>query len=138
MNFERKTVRRRPVSMVAMINIIFLLIVFFIIAGNVEKFEIIPVEVPIAKSGKLLDEGPVVIVLGRYDEILLGDELISTGQIGPMLQQALKDNPNKIITIKADARMRASDMIRVLDMIRAAGGSNISLETQSAPKEGGA
>lgn len=130
-DLERHHRPNRAINLVAMINIIFLLLIFFMIAGTVEKFEILQVDPPQAKSGKLLDEGPVKIILGRYEEVLFNDELVSAEQVPALLSAQLKDNPNKVISLKADAALDATKLIATLDQIKAAGGRNVSLETQS-------
>ena len=131
MNFERSAARSRQVSMLALINVIFVLLTFFLIAGTIEKFEIIPVDVPIARNSKLIDEGPIVIVLGRHEEVLVGEDLVTPDQVTPLLRGLLKDRPERVITIKADGTLSAVTLIDTLDRVKAAGGRNVSLATQS-------
>lgn len=131
MNFERSSTRSRQVSMLALINVIFVLLTFFLIAGTIEKFEIIPVDVPYARNSKLIDEGPIVIVLGRHEEVLVGDDLVTTDQVIPLLRGLLKDRPERVITVKADGALSAVSLIDMLDRVKEAGGKNISLATQS-------
>ncbi len=133
MEFERNTKSVREVTMIPMINVIFLLLVFFLVAGSIHKFDVLPVELPEAISGQVLDEGHVSIVLGRYDEVLANDELITMESIPAFLGQQLKHNKERVITIKADANLNAKNVIAVMDMIKAAGGTNLSLVTQTQP-----
>jgi len=129
---EITRVRRkiRPITVVSLIDIVFVVILFFIVAGHVEKFAIIPVDLPKAESGQLLDEGPVVVLLGRYDEILINDELYNASQVVAVMQDQLKINPDRIITIKADANLDANKLVDFLESVKQAGGRNISLVTQ--------
>lgn len=122
---------KREVSVVPMVNIVFLLLVFFLVAGTIEKIEVIPVDPPMAESGKVLDEGHVVILLGRHDEIIIGDELVEMDDIIPIITKELKESPSKIITLKADSGIAAKRLIEVMDHVKAAGGRNMSLVTQS-------
>ena len=133
MDIERSKQLSREITMLPLINIIFLLLIFFLIAGTVQKFEVIDVVVPVADSGKVLEDGPIIVVLGQYDEVLLNDELIGMAQLEPRVLKLLQDskNPNRLITLKADARMPAERMIRVMNRLRDAGGKNLSLVTQS-------
>lgn len=130
MNFERGESKSRAVSLIAMINVVFLLLIFFLVAGTVQKFDIIPIEVPVAESGRKLDEGQVVIVLGRYEEVLIEDELVAMESFVPTLSAYLADNPGKIISLKADSRLPASRLLMVMDKIKEAGGRNLSLVTR--------
>lgn len=120
----------RTVSMVPMINVVFLLLIFFLVAGTVEQVDIIDVELPEAESGEMIDEGHVQVLLGRYDEIIINDQPIQLSDIETVIAKALEHNDQRVITIKADARMAASRMIEVMDRIKLAGGKNLSLTTQ--------
>jgi biopolymer transport protein ExbD len=130
MEFERNRQSPRHINMVPLINIILLMLVFFLVAGTVEKFEIIDVDLPEATSSEVIEEGHVQILLGRYDEIVINDKPCSMEEVGAIITDQLKYNKDRVITLKADARMKASRMIAVLDRIKAAGGKNLSLVTQ--------
>src|SRR4051812_30310251 len=102
MEFSRTTRKLRAVSMVSLIDIVFTIILFFIVAGHMEKFSIIPVELPKADSGQRLDEGPVVIMLGKYGETIINDNLFADAVVEAELKRQLAVNPERVITIKAD------------------------------------
>lgn len=122
---------RREISLVPLINVVFLLLIFFLVAGTIEKIDIVPVDPPLAESGKVLDEGHVVIVMGRYDEIIIDDNLVQMDDVGAIVRKELKDYPGKVITIKADSGIEAHKLIAVMDEVKIAGGQNVSLVTQS-------
>lgn len=117
--------------MISLIDIIFTVILFFIVAGHMEKFSIIAVELPKADSGQRLDEGPVVVLLGQFGEVIINDELYSDDGVEGELKKQLAVNPERIITIKADAKMDANKLVDFMEQIRVAGGKNLSLVTQS-------
>jgi biopolymer transport protein ExbD len=128
---ERRKPKIKPISLVPLINVVFLLVIYFMIAGHLEKFSIIDVTLPVADSGQLLDDGPIQVVLGRYNEILINDELYDTSQVMAILGQHLSVNPERIITIKADANLEANALVGFMEQVRAAGGRNLSLVTES-------
>lgn len=121
----------REINMIPLINLVFLLLIFFLVSGTIEEFDVIPLEIPVADSGKILDEGHIVVILGQYDEIILNDDLIQLNELKPKVQKMLEDNPRKIISLKADARLEAKKMIHAMNLLREAGGNNLSLITQS-------
>jgi biopolymer transport protein ExbD len=131
MDFERAPRKQIIVSLIPLIDVSMFLLIFFLLAGTVEKFEMIPIDPPVAHSGKLMDEGHVVILLGARDEIILRDEMISIEQMQAILTPELSANAAKVVTVKADAAVPANRMIEVMDAIKAAGGKNLSVMTQS-------
>lgn len=128
---SRRKQSKSEIPVLPMVNVVFLLLVFFLVSGTIEKVEIVPVDPPMAESGKVLDEGHIVIVMGRYAELILNDEIIMEEDIVPTLSAQLKEHPGRIITIKADSRLPARKLIEMMDYVRAAGGQNLSLVTQS-------
>lgn len=123
-----KQTSREP-GMLPMINVVLLLLTFFLVAGSIEKFETVHVELPVAKNGKMLTDGQVVVVLGPQREILVNDEFIAPSVFGSTMQEQLQGNPDKVISLRADQRLPATFLIYVMNQIRASGGSNISLIT---------
>ena len=137
-DFPRHTRRKlRQASMVSLIDIVFTVILFFIVAGHLEKFSIIPIDLPKADSGQQLDEGPIVVMLGSNGELIVNDELLDDEQISKEFKKQFSVNPERVVTIKADAKMEANKLVDFMEHIRAAGGKNISLETQSGESAGG-
>jgi biopolymer transport protein ExbD len=130
MDFERHKMPIRQISMVPLINVVFLLLIFFLVAGTVEKIDVIDVELPEAQSGEVIEEGPIEILLGRYDEVIANDQPMDMYGIEAWLAPKLEDDPERVITIKADARMHAARMIDLLDHLKRAGATHISLTTQ--------
>lgn len=131
MEFERTRRRQIEISLIPLIDVSIFLLIFFMLAGTIEKFEMVPIDPPVAKSGKLMDEGHIVVMLGRHDEIILGDEIIEMEQMLQMLTPDLTANPNKVVTVKADAEVPANRVIDLMDAIKKAGGKNLSVVTQS-------
>lgn len=130
--FARAVRTPRPMSFIPLISIMFVLILFFMIAGHLEKIQIIEVNLPIADSGQTIDEGPIEIMLGRHDEIIINDEIRATSDVLVELKRQLALNPERVITIKADAALEANKLVDLMQMIRDAGGINLSLITESS------
>jgi biopolymer transport protein ExbD len=120
----------RKISLVPMINVIFMLIFFFLVGGHLQPVNILEVDLPDAASGTMLDQGPIEVLLGKYDEIIINDVLYSKDNALAALQQQLDINPERIVTIKADARSSANKLVAFMELARLAGGQNLSLVTQ--------
>jgi biopolymer transport protein ExbD len=125
---RHKQTSREP-GMLPMINVVLLLLTFFLVAGSIEKFEVVHVELPVAKNGKMLTDGQIVVVLGPQREILINDEFVAPSVFLSTMQEQLEGNSNKIISLRADQRLPAKFLVYVMNQIKAAGGTNISLIT---------
>lgn len=130
MDFNRNRKTLRDINLISMVDVVMLLLIFFLISGTLKEYEVVDVEVPEAVSGEVLDQGHIKMVLGRYDEIIINDTPVMLDDIPAVMAKELEHNNQRVITIKADARMKASRMIAVMDRIKEAGGQNVSLITQ--------
>lgn len=119
----------REPGLIPMINVVLLLLVFFLVAGSIEKFEALSVDLPPAKNGKMLSDGQVVVIIGAQREIVVNDDFITTQDFQQTIEELLKDNPRKVISLKADQSLPATVMISIMNQIKEAGGTNISLIT---------
>ncbi len=135
MEFKRSTRRLRAISMISLIDIVFTIILFFLVAGHLDKFSPVAIELPRADSGQRLDEGPIVVALGKYGEIIINDDMVENAGVTTELKKEFAVNPERVVTIKADAHLEANKLVDFLEMVRAAGGKNLSLVTDSGPLE---
>ena len=131
LELHREPKRMKEVNLLPIINLVFLLLIFFLVAGTIEKIDVLPIDLPLAGNGKVLEESPFVILLGLHDEVLVNDEFVDLAQVPGLIKAALKDNPDKVVSVKGDAMLPASRVIGMMDIIRASGGRNVSLVTQS-------
>jgi biopolymer transport protein ExbD len=119
----------REPSLIPMINVVLLLLVFFLVAGSIEKFEALEVDLPIAQNGKMLSDGQIVVILGAQKEIVVNDDFVAPSSFKNAMVEQLAGNPRKIISLRADHTLPATFMISIMNEIKDAGGTNISLIT---------
>lgn len=126
-------VRYRPAvkepGLIPMINVVLLLLVFFLVAGSIEKFEALSVDLPTAKNGRMLSDGQIVVILGAQKEIVVNDDFVPPASFKASIVEQLAGNPRKVISLKADQALPATFMISIMNEIKEAGGTNISLIT---------
>ena len=66
------------------------------------------------------------------DEVIINDEMHDIGTVLEELKKQLAVNPERVITIKADASLEANKLVDLMQMVRDAGGINLSLITESS------
>lgn len=133
MNFERSPRKTGQVGLIPLIDVAMFLLIFFMVAGTVEKFEVLPINPPVAANSKLVDEGHIVILMGTREELVMGEDLVTPEELEARVREQIKANPAKIITLKADASIQAVRVIDVMERLKKAGAANLSVATQVLP-----
>lgn len=131
MEFERKAKKLSDIRVIPLIDVVFFLIFYFLVAGSVQQFAVVAIDPPMAESGKPLREGPAVFTFGRFDEILFNDEPVAESDIIVVAKKALAADPARIVTVKMDATLPAATLVDMIDRMKLAGVKNLSLLTQS-------
>ena len=112
-----------------MVDVVLLLVIFFMLASNLNKPErAFPVNLPQAGSAQARAEGPLVVALSKEGRLsLLGEEL-SSKDLEAKLRQALQQGDRPIV-LEADLASTHGTVVKVISLIRAAGGRNLQIAT---------
>ena len=127
---KRKKKKIRSMDMIPLINVVFLLLIFFLVAGTVKKTDIVAVDLPEAKNFSSVEENDITVILSKTGEIAINESAIPLDKVAIEIYNKLQNNPEREISIKADANMPAKRLIEIMDIIKLSGGRNISLVTQ--------
>ena len=131
MEFERPKRRLENINLIPFINVIFLLLIFFMVAGTVENIEIIEVQVPEAQSGDDNYSKNNIVYIGREGLIAVNDDIVQDKDFETIISTILINGDNSEIKVKADSKLNAIRLIDVLQKIEKVGIKNISLITQT-------
>ncbi|PIR31572.1 MAG: hypothetical protein COV36_08145 [Alphaproteobacteria bacterium CG11_big_fil_rev_8_21_14_0_20_44_7] len=131
MDFGTHKKRSIEISTIPIINIVFLLLIFFIVQGTLRSTDVLPIDAPVSLSGSAVVTEPLEILIGE-DEVILDLELVSDKLLEKRLINILKTDPEAEIMLKADANLNAVRLIEILQLVREAGVKNLYLIT-SAP-----
>lgn len=117
--------RRIPISLTPLIDVVFILLVFFMLASSFEKHRSVELIPPKETSGKRskTDGEQVIVTLMGQDQFKVGEKTYDLDALHGLLDEHRKDK----ILIKTGADARLQDMVRVLDLSASLSLPNISL-----------
>lgn len=117
---ERRRERLDP--LIPMINIVFLMLTFFMIAGTFQAAEVLDVDPPeVASDGNPSEEGPIILI-DRDGIMALRGETLDRDALVARLKQQLKKAPAEV-RLKAD---RAARVYFVLPLLKALSDNGIN------------
>jgi len=128
------------ISLIALIDCIFFLLMFFMVATSFQKqaegkaARQLPItlprsEVSLDKAGA--DPGPLVIGVDVKGGLYWGREPVSTVQLRDRLHAEAQKDPNRAVRIDGDAQVPYEDVVHLLDLCEFEGLSRISLRTRA-------
>jgi len=124
--------------MIPMINVVFLLLAFFMIAGQIERSDAVRLEAPESISRESQGEYTATLLIAASDSLYLDDRPLRaeqlTGEIRRILQTSADPQSVRVL-VKADALLPATELCAVLTRLRIAGLLRVSLATQSAANQ---
>lgn len=133
MKLDRRQPRRELVNITPLIDVVFILLVFFMLAGAIEPDEPFPLA-PAASASEIRGDVQDFVVLVDPDgRLALDDRVLTPDTLKEAVRQALTDQPGALIQLKPDAEADAVMVIEVMETIREAGASYIVLLTVGRP-----
>ncbi|MCK5161393.1 MAG: biopolymer transporter ExbD, partial [Candidatus Aureabacteria bacterium] len=106
MKFRKKaSLEKGKLDITPLIDVIFLLLLFFMLSSSFILQPGIKVNLPESKVSEAQSEDNIIVTITSERKILLNDENITEETLGIKLRPIAKRTPDKIVIIKADDRV---------------------------------
>lgn len=112
-----------------LINVVFLLLIFFILSGVVTNPELFEVSPPESISDHEPDQGPIQILLSKDGKLAHGQEAITKQQFQRIISHAKQNNSDTLLQIKADQEVEMQKVFEIMEIIKTAQYDNFQLLT---------
>ena len=122
------------IQMAPLIDCVFLLLIFFLVATTLKKLEKeLPLELPDSAAAALSRGAEDLLVVGVDEKgrLYLGSERISQALLHEKLRRTAKREPDRRIRVDVDRRTPFQDVVAVLDLCAFEGLNNVGLHTRS-------
>lgn len=131
MQFERSRAKNDEERILPLINIVFLLLIFFMLAGQLSATDPFNVE-PAQSKSESPPESPEMLVLVSADgHLALDGEILDEDALGAAVTDRLTkdDVTTSRVRLKADGGAQAERVVAVMELLREAGVEKINLLT---------
>ena len=120
-------------NLTPLIDMMFILLLFFIISPSFVKESGIEIKRPQAKTATPQPHGNVFLTLTPDGRIWLGGQSLDIRSLRGQLERLRADNPETSVIIQADRDARSGLLVQALDQARLAGIQQIAVATQDEP-----
>jgi len=130
MRLSRPKKHALTIDLIPLINIIFLLLVFFMLAGRLQQLDVVEVDPPMSQLGEERIGRMTTIFIAKDGTLAVNQDEVQAEDLPLILRTVLEKYPMMRITIKADRDVASTGILRLIKEIQMAGGHQITLVTQ--------
>ncbi|MCP5056321.1 MAG: biopolymer transporter ExbD [bacterium] len=126
MQIDAKPSRPIRIGLTPLVDVVFILLVFFMLATSFLDWSGIAIEAPVVVAERADEEAIVVRVREHGGFQLLGEE-VARGELTEAIARLLAAGPERRVAVVPDPEAPLQQVVHALDDIAAAGGTNITL-----------
>ncbi len=127
---KRREEEESEINITPMMDIVFIMLVFFIVTTSFIKETGIDPNRPEAETAKRAELGNILIAVAPNDRIWMNKAPIELEAVKIMMELAHAENPESSVVIVADELASTGLVLDIMDQIRLSGISKISLSAK--------
>jgi biopolymer transport protein ExbD len=127
---KRREEEESEINITPMMDIVFIMLIFFIVTTSFIKETGIDPNRPEAETAKRAELGNILIAVAPNDRIWMNKAPIELEAVKIMMELAHAENPESSVVIVADELASTGLVLDIMDQIRLSGISKISLSAK--------
>ncbi|BCB95943.1 hypothetical protein JZK55_08650 [Dissulfurispira thermophila] len=130
MEFERKRHNHSHMNIAPLVDVVFLLLLFFMLTSHLMQEPTIKIKLPESKTAEATKDEIKTIYISKQGEIFFKDTKVTLKDLQAVIKTDLKDAEHDFVRIKADKESDVGILVSVIDEVRLAGVRNYSIATE--------
>jgi len=119
------------IDMTPMLDIVFIMLIFFIVTTSFVKESGIDVNRPTAKTAERKEQGNIIIAIKANGDIWIDKRQVDVRAVRANVARLHAENPLGAVIITADKESKTDSLVKVMDQVRLAGIMNASIATNT-------
>jgi len=138
MRLPRQGYKRARIEIIPMIDTIFFLLVFFMVASLSMTLQTgMPVSLPRAQAAQREALTKVTISLTADGGLYLDQQRIALDALEGALARRVRENPRVVVVLNADERVQHGRVVAAMDAAKRAGAARMAIATRPEQGNGG-
>ncbi|RFA24657.1 hypothetical protein CAI21_20800 [Alkalilimnicola ehrlichii] len=127
MRIEVPARRRNLISLTPLIDVVFILLVFFMLASSFLDWRGISLNMPPVSEVGRVHDGSLELRLGVDGSVSLDGEAVSRDAALRRVGAAVSTEPDRLVIVRPEGEVRLQTMVEWLEALSGAGATNVSL-----------
>ncbi len=115
------------IDMTPMLDIVFIMLIFFLVTSSFVKESGISVNPPGAETASTQERGNLLVAIDEGGAIWIDKRQIDLGAVRANIERLRAEYPEGMVVIQADENSSTGMFVKVMDQIRLAGVENIAI-----------
>ncbi len=115
------------IDLTPMLDIVFIMLIFFIVTTSFVKESGIDVRRPTARTAAPMEHAGIMVGIGADGTIWIDKHPVELQAVRTQVERLHAENPQGGVVISADVQTTTGRLVRVMDMVRQAGVSDVAV-----------
>ena len=129
---RRRKSEESEVNMTPMLDVVFIMLIFFIVTASFVKEAGVDVNRPPALTAIAKDKGNILIAITESGQIWIDRRQVDPRSLRASIERLHGENPQGAIVIQADKNSQNHLLVAVMDAAKAAGVNQIAIATEGS------
>ncbi len=118
------------VNLTPMIDVVFIMLIFFIVTASFVKESGIEVNRPNAATAERKEKGNILVAISEDNQIWIDRRQVDPRALRANIERMHAENPNGAVIIQADEESKNKLLVLVMDAARMAGVKSVSIAAE--------
>jgi biopolymer transport protein ExbD len=119
------------IDMTPMLDIVFIMLIFFIVTTSFIKESGIDVNRPTAQTAERKERGNIIVAIRSDGEVWIDKRMVDIRAVRANVERLHAENPQGGVVITADQQARTGILVQVMDQVRLAGIEDVSIASEA-------
>jgi len=126
---HKRTKEDTEINLTPMLDVVFIMLIFFIVTTSFVKEAGIQVNRPSAATAEQKTKANIMVAIRNNNEIWIDKRMVDLRAVRANIEKLKSLNSQNSIVIQSDKEAKTDTLIKVMDQIRLAGITKISIST---------
>jgi biopolymer transport protein ExbD len=118
------------VNLTPMLDVVFIMLIFFIVTASFVKEAGIDVNRPNAATAERKEKGNILVAISENNQIWIDRRQVDPRALRANIERMHAEKPNGAVIIQADEESKNKLLVRVMDAARLAGVKSVSIAAE--------
>lgn len=115
------------IDITPMMDIVFIMLIFFIVTASFVKETGVDVNRPSASTAEKKTAASILVAITENNDVWIDKRMVDVRAVSANIKRLLAENPKGTVVVQADKNSKNGVLVKVLDQAKMAGATNVAI-----------